>query len=85
MKAEELAAFVTSRPGEAFEVLWRVTLQAVGAWALTAPLIAGAVFFAVRPVLRGAARRLRPPRTTAAPAAGLEAMPVATVEDRNGR
>ena len=85
MKAEELAAFVTARPGEAFEVLWRVTLQAVGAWALTAPLIAGAVFFAVRPVLRGAARRLRPPRTTAAPAAGLEAMPVATVEDRNGR
>lgn len=85
MKAEELAAFVTARPGEAFEVLWRVTLQAVGAWALTAPLIAGAVFFAVRPVLRGAARRLRPPRTTAAPAAGLEAMPVVTVEDRNGR
>ncbi len=91
MSAEELAAFVTSRPGEAFEVLWRVTLQAVGAWALTAPLIAAAVYFAVRPVLRGAARRLRSARTAAttpggeASAAELVALPVATVEERDGR
>lgn len=89
MSAEELAAFVTSRPGEAFDVLWRVTLQAVGAWALTTPLIAGAVYFAVRPVLRAAARRLRPATATstgpAAPAPELAAMPAATVEGRNGR
>lgn len=61
MTAEELAAFVTSRPGEAIEALWRVTLQALGAWALTAPLIGLAVFLAVRPFLRAAARRLRGP------------------------
>ncbi len=91
MSAEELAAFVTSRPGEAFEVLWRVTLHAVGAWALTAPLIAGTVFFVVRPVLRAAARRLRPTRTTAAtsgaeaPAAGLVTVPAAEAEERDAR
>lgn len=60
MSAEELAAFVTSRPAEAAEALWRVTLQALGAWMLTAPLIAAAVYFSLRPVLRAAARRLRP-------------------------
>ncbi|MHB8800263.1 MAG: DUF2062 domain-containing protein [Thermoanaerobaculia bacterium] len=91
MSAEELAAFVTSRPGEAFEVLWRVTLQAVGAWALTAPLIAGAVFLAARPFLRAAARRLRSARTAAAspgpeaPASGPVAAPVAGVEERDAR
>jgi uncharacterized protein (DUF2062 family) len=60
LSAQELAAFVTSRPMEAAEALWRVTLQALGAWLLTAPFIAAAVFFAVRPFLRIAARRLRP-------------------------
>ena len=60
MSAPELAAFVTSRPMEAVEALWRVTLQALGAWLLTAPLIVAVVFFALRPVLRAAARRLRP-------------------------
>ena len=88
MSAEELAAFVTSRPGEAIEALWRVTLQAVGAWGLTAPLIGAAVYFGVRPVLRGAARRVRPARTTEAargPAAELAAMPVATVEESDAR
>ena len=60
MSAEELAAFVTSRPAEAAEALWRVTLQALGAWMLTAPFIAAAVYFSLRPVLRAAARRLRP-------------------------
>jgi len=62
LSAEELAAFVTSRPGEAIEALWRVTLQALGAWALTAPLIVATVFFALRPFLRAAARRLRAAR-----------------------
>ena len=60
MSAEELAAFVASRPAEAAEALWRVTLQALGAWMLTAPFIAAAVYFSLRPVLRAAARRLRP-------------------------
>jgi uncharacterized protein (DUF2062 family) len=59
MSAQELAVFVSSRPMEAVEALWRVTLQALGAWLLTAPFIAAVVFFAVRPVLRIAARRLR--------------------------
>jgi len=88
MSAEELAAFVTSRPGEAIEALWRVTLQAVGAWALTAPLIGVAVYFGVRPVLRAAARRLRPAKETpgsAAPAAELATMPVAAVEESDAR
>ena len=52
MSAQELAAFVTSRPAEAFAALWRVTLQALGAWVLTAPVIVAVVFFALRPVLR---------------------------------
>ena len=72
--AQELAAFVTSRPVEAFEVLWRVTLQALGAWFLTMPVIVAVVFFAVRPVLRSAARRLG-----TAGAAGRE--PVATADE----
>lgn len=59
MTAEELAAFVTSRPAEAAGALWRVTLQALGAWVLTAPFIAAAVYFSLRPVLRAAARRLK--------------------------
>ena len=90
MSAEELAAFVTSRPGEAIEALWRVTLQAVGAWALTAPLIGVAVYFAVRPALRAAARRLRPTRESDAPpgpaaAAGLATAPVPAVEESDAR
>jgi uncharacterized protein (DUF2062 family) len=60
MSAEELAAFVTSRPAEAAGALWRVTLQALGAWVLTAPLIVAVVYFSLRPVLRAAARRMRP-------------------------
>lgn len=90
MSAEELAAFVTSRPGEAIEALWRVTLQAVGAWALTAPLIGAAVYFGVRPALRAAARRLRPtkakettPDGRAAPE--LVAVPVTAVEESDAR
>jgi uncharacterized protein (DUF2062 family) len=59
LSAAELAAFVTSRPAEALEALWRVTLQALGAWVLTAPFIAAAVYFSVRPVLRATAARLR--------------------------
>ncbi len=90
MSAEELAAFVTSRPGEAIEALWRVTLQAVGAWALTAPLIGAAVYFAVRPALRAAARRLRPARATVvppgpAPAGELSTVPVPAVEESDAR
>jgi len=58
MSAVELAAYVSSRPAEAAGALWRVTLQALGAWMLTAPLIVAVVFFGIRPVLRAAARRL---------------------------
>lgn len=58
MPAEELVTLVSTRPAEAAEALWRVTLQALGAWTLTAPLIVAAVYFGVRPVLRTAARRL---------------------------
>ena len=90
MSAEELAAFVTSRPGEAIEALWRVTLQAVGAWALTAPLIGAAVYFALRPALRAAARRLRPTKGADAPtgpAAGakLATVPVPAAEESDAR
>ena len=90
MSAEELAAFVTSRPGEAIEALWRVTLQAVGAWALTAPLIGAAVYFAVRPALRAAARRLRPARAAVvppgpAPAGELSTVPVPAAEESDAR
>jgi len=90
MSAEELAAFVTSRPGEAIEALWRVTLQAVGAWALTAPLIGAAVYFAVRPALRAAARRLRPARAAVvppgpAPAGKLSTVPVPAAEESDAR
>lgn len=80
MTAQEIAAFVSARPMEAAEALWRVTLQALGAWLLTAPFIAAAVFLVIRPFLRAAARRLRPARaagTAAAPAAGGEATPAA--------
>ncbi len=75
MSAQELAAFVTSRPAEAFEALWRVTLQALGAWFLTAPLIVAVVFLALRPVLRGVARRLRS-GTAAGAEPALGAVPV---------
>ncbi len=70
MSAEELAAFVASRPAEAVAALWRVTLQALGAWALTAPVIAAVVYFSLRPVLRAAARRLRSGAVEREPSSG---------------
>lgn len=77
LSASELAAFVSSRPMEAAEALWRVTLQALGAWLLTAPVIAAVVFFAIRPVLRATAARLRNGRRAgdATPGAPGEAGP----------
>ena len=75
LSAQELAVFVSSRPMEAVEALWRVTLQALGAWLLTAPFIAAAVYFAVRPVLRAAARRLRAGAPAARALAGEETLP----------
>jgi uncharacterized protein (DUF2062 family) len=84
MSTQELAAFVTSRPAEAFGALWRVTLQALGAWVLTAPLIVAVVFFAFRPVLRSAARRLRP-AAAAESAPALGAVPVPVAEEPDGR
>ena len=84
MSAQELAVFVTSRPAEAFGALWRVTLQALGAWFLTVPVIVAVVFCALRPVLRSVARRLR-----SGPAEGSEsasgAVPVAVVEEPDER
>ncbi len=84
MSARELAVFVTSRPAEAFTALWRVTLQALGAWFLTAPLIVAVVFFTLRPAFRSVARRLR-----SGPAVGskpvLGAVPVAVVEEPDER
>jgi len=80
MSAGELATFVTSRPGEALESLWRVTLQALGAWVLTAPFIAAVVFFSVRPVLRAAAARLGAARKETQPSPdrdGADAEPLA--------
>ena len=70
MSAEELAAFVASRPAEAVAALWRVTLQALGAWALTAPVIAAVVYFSLRPVLRAAAGRLRSGAVEREPSSG---------------
>ena len=93
MSAHELAALFSERPAEAVEVLGRAALQAFGAWLLTAPIVAGVVFLAVRPVLRAAARRLRGVRTpwsgappgagTASP--GLAAVPLGAEEERDGR
>lgn len=92
LSAEELAAFVSSHPAEAVGALWRVTLQALGAWILTAPFIAAAVYFAVRPVLRAAARRQRPESAPAAPqerepegGAALAAVPGPVPEEQSGR
>ena len=84
MSAQELAAFVTSRPAEAFGALWRVTLQALGAWLLTAPVIVAVVFFVARPVLRGAARRLRP-ETAAGSEPALAALPLPVAEELERR
>ena len=84
MSAPELAAFVTSRPVEAFAALWRVTLQALGAWFLTVPIIVAVVYFALRPVLRSAARRLGSgTRTGSEPAPGADSIRVA--EEPDGR
>ena len=92
MSAQELAAFVSSRPLEAAEALWRVTLQALGAWLLTAPFIAAVVFFAIRPILRAAAIRLRngrgaglPAETRPEPGPELAPLPLATDEEADGR
>lgn len=70
LSAEGLAAFVSARPAEAAAALWRVTLQAFGAWLLTAPVILAVVYFAIRPVLRLAAARLRRGSAEGATAAG---------------
>lgn len=83
MSAQELAAFVTSRPAEAFSALWRVTLQALGAWVLTAPVIVAVVFFALRPVLRGVARRLRR-EGAAGSGRALESVPDPAREEPDG-
>ncbi len=83
MSAQELAAFVTSRPAEAFEALWRVTLQALGAWLLTAPFIVAVVFLATRPVLRAAARRLRR-EGAVGPGPAVAAVPVPAREEPDG-
>ena len=89
MSAQELAAFVSSRPVEAAEALWRVTLQALGAWLLTAPVIVAVVYFGLRPVLRGAARRIRAGRANGADAAPAEdalvPVPVASCTETDGR
>ena len=92
MSAPELAAFVSSRPLEAAEALWRVTLQALGAWLLTAPLIVAAVYFGLRPVLRAAAVRLRkgreaadrPSEEGATPGDGLVPLAVVSREEGDG-
>ena len=76
MSGEELATFVTTRPVEAAEALWRVTLQALGAWLLTAPLIAAGVYFTLRPLLRAAAKKLG---KGGAPSPGAEPEAVAAV------
>ena len=83
LSAQELAVFVTSRPAEAFAALWRVTLQALGVWVLPAPVIVAVVFFALRPVLRGVARRLQP-GTAAAAEPALGAVPVPVAEEPDG-
>ncbi len=83
MSAQELAAFVSSRPAEAFAALWRVTLQALGAWLLTAPIIVAVVFLATRPVLRAAARRLRR-EGAAGTGPELAAVPVPAREEPDG-
>lgn len=92
LSASELVAFVSSRPTEAAEALWRVTLQALGAWLLTAPFIAAVVFFAIRPILRAAAIRLRngrgaglPAETRPEPGPELAPLPLATDEEADGR
>lgn len=98
MSAQELAAFVSSRPLEAAEALWRVTLQALGAWLATAPLIVAVVYLSLRPVLRAAAGRLRSGRaaavravaapcgpSTAGEEQALVAVPVVDGEEANGR
>ncbi len=84
LSAQELAAFVTSRPADAFAALWRVTLQPLGAWLLTVPVIVAVVFFALRPVLRGVARRLRSVAAAGAEPA-LEAAPVPVSGETDGR
>jgi len=83
MSAQDLAAFVTSRPAEAFAALWRVTLQALGAWFLTVPVIVAVVFFALRPVLRSVARRLRS-RTATGSETARGAVPVPVAEEPDG-
>jgi uncharacterized protein (DUF2062 family) len=98
MSAAELAAFVSSRPMDAAETLWRVTLQSLGAWLLTTPLIVATVFFALRPVLRATARRLRSENGAvgrhgavasseegAADEVPLESVPVPVSGEPNGR
>ena len=84
MSAQELAVFVTSRPAEAFGALWRVTLQALGAWFLTVPVIVAVVFFTLRPVLRSVARRLRSGAPVGSEPA-LGAVPVAVVQEPDER
>jgi uncharacterized protein (DUF2062 family) len=84
MSAQELVVFVSSRPGQAFEALWRVTLQALGAWLLTAPVIVAVVYFAARPILRIVARRMRPGTASGAGPA-LAALPLPVVEEPDGR
>ncbi|MFC2135514.1 DUF2062 domain-containing protein [Bacteroidota bacterium] len=50
--ASEIAALVSEDMLNAIELLWNVTMQAIGAWLIVAPLIALTFFYLLFPVIK---------------------------------
>ena len=67
LSLKEMLALAVSDPGRAFSTLWVSGLQATAAWSLVAPPIGAAIYFALRPALRAAGRRLARPAATLRP------------------
>lgn len=49
--ASEIAALVNEDLVNAIELLWNVTIQAIGAWFIVAPAVAAGFFFIIYPIL----------------------------------
>jgi len=54
----ELAAMTKAHPIDALATLGKTILHAVVAWALVAPFVVAAIYFAIRPLLRALGRRI---------------------------
>ncbi len=69
----ELARLVAQSPARAIQTFWVATAHGVVAWLLVGPFLFAALFLALRPVLRAAARKLGVSAATRARRAAPEA------------